>query len=76
MTKGTEPKKIKKSSPSKDREEDSEVIIGDNDDSAVKALKNGLFSLYGRVNLSVIFYRSGGKGTSATQGLVGQHHPK
>jgi hypothetical protein len=76
VTKGTESKKIKKSSPSKDREEDSEVLIGDNDDSAVKALKNGLFSLYGRVNLSVIFYRSGGKGTSTTQGLVGQHHPK
>lgn len=66
VPKGTEPKKIKKSSPSKEREEDSEVHIADNDDSAVKALKNGLFSLYGILNLLVIFYRSGGEGTSAT----------
>jgi len=40
---------VKKSSPSKEREEDAEIIIGDNDDSAVKALKNGLFSLYGMI---------------------------
>ena len=76
VPKGTEPKKIKKSSSSKDKEEDSEVHIADNDDSAVKALKNGLFSLYGRFHFLVIFYRSGGKGTSATQGLDGQHHSK
>ena len=49
LPKVNEPKKVKKSSPSKEREEDAEIIIGDNDDSAVKALKNGLFSLYGMI---------------------------
>ena len=52
LPKANEPKKVKKSSPSKEREEDAEVIIGDNDDSAVKALKNGLFSLYGMISIS------------------------
>jgi len=46
VPKGTDPKKVKKASPEKERGEDSEVHIGDNEDSAVKALKNGLFSLY------------------------------
>jgi hypothetical protein len=52
VPKGTDPKKVKKASPEKERGEDSEVHIGDNEDSAVKALKNGLFSLYGKFSKS------------------------